>query len=162
MRAYIAVLAGLIMSCQAWADDNALQLADLIGGKEQYQRQSHQVLLEMIRIQPAMARYQDVVQRWAQEYLTWERMRAELAMTYQAHFTHQEIAQMVQFFQTPVGQKYVRYTPLMREEMIRIGQRLAREQQPRLIMMLQQAGARVEYRQPASSATSAPASAASQ
>lgn len=69
MRAYIAVLAGLIMSCQVWADDNALQLADLIGGKEQYQRQSHQVLLEMIRKQPAMARYQDVVQRWAQEYL---------------------------------------------------------------------------------------------
>lgn len=154
MRTVWCGLLSVLMTCHVWASDSALELADLIGGKEQYQRQSHQVLLEMIRKQPAMARYQGVVQRWAQEYLTWERMRAELAMTYHAHFTHQEIEQMVQFFRTPVGQKYVRYTPLMREEMIRIGQRLAREQQPRLIMMLRAAGAKVEMHQPASSATS--------
>ena len=127
--------------------DPALELADLIGGKAQYQQLSHQVLGDMIRKQPAMARYQGVVQRWAKEYLTWQRMRAELAQTYHSHFSGPEIRDMVLFFRTPSGQKYVRYTPLLREEMIRIGQRLAREQQPRLIQMLRDAGAKVEVQQ---------------
>jgi uncharacterized protein len=127
--------------------DPALELADLIGGKTQYTQLSHQVLGDMIRKQPAMARYQGVVQRWAREYLTWGRMRAELAQTYHSHFTGAEIRDMVLFFRTPSGQKYVRYTPLLREEMVRIGQRLAREQQPRLIQMLRDAGAKVEVQQ---------------
>ena len=131
----------------AQESDPALELADLIGGKAQYQQLSHQVLGEMIRKQPAMARYQGVIQRWAKEYLTWERMRAELAQTYHSHFSSPEIRDMVLFFRTPSGQKYVRYTPLLREEMIRIGQRLAREQQPRLIQMLRDAGAKVEVQQ---------------
>ena len=71
-------------------------------------------------------------------------MRAELAQTYHSHFTQREIQDMVLFFRTPSGQKYVRYTPLLREEMVRIGQRLAREQQPRLIQMLRDAGAKVQ------------------
>ena len=48
-----AVLWGLLFSCcvsmTARADDLALELADLIGGKAQYQLLSHQVLGEMIR-----------------------------------------------------------------------------------------------------------------
>ena len=143
-----AVLWGLLFSCfvsmAARADDLALELADLIGGKAQYQLLSHQVLGEMIRKQPAMAPYQGVIQSWARQYLTWSRMRAELAQTYHSHFTQREIQDMVVFFRTPSGQKYVRYTPLLREEMVRIGQRLAREQQPRLIQMLRDAGAKVQ------------------
>ena len=54
-----AVLWGLLFSCcvsmTARADDLALELADLIGGKAQYQLLSHQVLGDMIRKQPAMA-----------------------------------------------------------------------------------------------------------
>ena len=146
------VLWGLLLvfciSGSVRADDLALELADLIGGKAQYQRLSHQVLGEMIRKQPAMAPYQGVIQQWAQQYLTWVRMRAELAQTYHSHFTPREIQDMVLFFRTPSGQKYVRYSPLLHEEMVRIGQRLAREQQPRLIQMLRAAGAKVQVQSP--------------
>ena len=140
----LLLLWGVVLySSAAMAGDNALLLADLVGGKEQYNQLSHQVLGDMIRKQPALVRYQGVIQQWASTYLTWERMRAELAQTYHSHFTNAEINQMVSFFQTPVGQKYVRYAPLLREETIEIGKRLAREQQPRLVMMLRQAGASV-------------------
>lgn len=131
----------------AQESDPALELADLIGGKAQYQQLSHQVLGDMIRKQPAMARYQGVVQSWAREYLTWDRFRAELAQTYHSHFSNREIRDMVLFFRTPSGRKYVRYKPLLQEEMVRIGQRLAHEQQPRLIRMLREAGAKVEVQQ---------------
>lgn len=141
---FIALLTGLLLASTAYAADPALELADLIGGKAQYNQLSHQVLGDMIRKQPALVRYQPVIQKWAKEYLTWERMRAELAQTYHSHFTTSEIDQMLLFFGTPVGQKYIRYSPLMQEEMALIGRRLAREQQPRLILMLQQAGADVQ------------------
>lgn len=143
MRLILLVIFALFSSASARAGDSALLLADLVGGKEQYNQLSHQVLGEMIRRQPALVRYQGVIQQWAKSYLTWDRMRAELAQTYHSHFTQAEINQMVLFFQTPAGQKYIRYAPLLREETIEIGKRLAREQQPRLIMMLQQAGVSV-------------------
>ena len=143
MRLILFVILSLFFSASVRAGDSALLLADLVGGKDQYNQLSHHVLGEMIRRQPALVRYQGVIQQWAKSYLTWERMRAELAQTYHSHFTNAEINQMVSFFQTPVGQKYVRYAPLLREETIEIGKRLAREQQPRLVMMLRQAAASV-------------------
>lgn len=94
---FIALLTGLLLASTAYAADPALELADLIGGKAQYNQLSHQVLGDMIRKQPALVRYQPVIQKWAKEYLTWERMRAELAQTYHSHFTTSEINQMLLF-----------------------------------------------------------------
>ena len=66
-------------------------------------------------------------------------MRTELAANYHAHFTEPEIRQMILFFRTATGQKYLRYSPLLQEETVNIGQRIAHEQQPKLLEMLQQA-----------------------
>ena len=46
---------------------------------------------------------------------------------------------MILFFRTAAGQKYLRYSPLLQEETVTIGQRIAHEQQPKLLEMLQQA-----------------------
>jgi hypothetical protein len=132
----------VVFACSnVWAasEDSALTLADLIGGKQQFNLLSHQVLNKMIRQQPELARYQPVVQRWGKEYLTWAQMRAELATSYRSHFTEQEMKQMILFFRTATGQKYLRYSPLLQEEIVTIGQRIAHEQQPKLLEMLQQA-----------------------
>nr|WP_321242130.1 DUF2059 domain-containing protein [uncultured Tolumonas sp.] len=135
------LLLASFVSVSVWAatEDSALTLADLIGGKQQFNLFSHQVLNKMIRQQPELARYQPVVQKWGKENLTWARMRTELATTYHAHFTEQEIQQMILFFRTAAGQKYLRYSPLLQEETVTIGQRIAHEQQPKLLEMLQQA-----------------------
>ncbi|MDD2343019.1 MAG: DUF2059 domain-containing protein [Tolumonas sp.] len=129
------------VSVSVWAatEDSALTLADLIGGKQQFNLFSHQVLNKMIRQQPELARYQPVVQKWGKENLTWAHMRTELAIAYHSHFTEPEIQQMILFFRTAAGQKYLRYSPLLQEETVTIGQRIAHEQQPKLLEMLQQA-----------------------
>lgn len=135
----------LLISCSVLtssvfaAEDSALTLADVMGGKQQFNLLSHQVLNRMIRQQPELARYQSVVQQWGKESLTWERMRVELARSYHSHFSEQEIHDFILFFRTSSGQKYLRYSPLLQEETVNIGQRIAHEQQPRLMQMLQQA-----------------------
>ena len=120
-------------------EDRALTLADLMGGKQQYNLLNHQVLNKMIRQQPELARYQSVVMAWSDECLTWERMRVELARTYRSHFSEREMHDMLLFFRTASGQKYLRYAPLLKDETVLIGQRMAHEYQPRLLEMLQQA-----------------------
>lgn len=123
----------------AAAEDIALTLADVIGGKQQYNLLNHQVLNKMIRQQPELARYQSVVMAWSDECLTWDRMRVELARTYHSHFSEKEMQDMLLFFRTSSGQKYLRYAPLLKDETVLIGQRMAHEYQPRLLEMLQQA-----------------------
>jgi hypothetical protein len=143
MRRWISRLLVFVsfISVSVWSatEDNALVLADLIGGKQQFNLLSHQVLNKMIKQQPELARYQPVVQQWGKECLTWSRMRAELATAYRSHFTDSEMQQLILFFRTSTGQKYMRYAPLLQEDTVAIGQRIAHEQQPRLLEMLQRA-----------------------
>jgi hypothetical protein len=143
MRRWISCLLVYVsfISVSVWAatENSALVLADLIGGKQQFNLLNHQVLNKMIKQQPELARYQPVVQQWGKEYLTWAKMRVELAAAYRSHFTEPEIQQMILFFRTSTGQKYMRYAPLLQEDTVAIGQRIAHTQQPRLLEMLQQA-----------------------
>lgn len=117
-------------------EDNALVLADVMGGKQQFNLFSHQALNNLIRERPELARYQPIVQTWGKETLTWEKMRVELAKHYHQHFTEHEIQQMILFFRTSTGQKYLRYAPLLKTETVQIGQRLIKENQPELMKRL--------------------------
>ena len=45
----------------------------------------------------------------------------EGAVVYAKHFTADELGQLVQFYQTPVGQKLVHEQPIMAEELSKIG-----------------------------------------
>ncbi len=120
----------------AYAEETALQLADAMGGKAQFNLLSHQTLNQMIQKQPELARYQSLLAQWGKETLTWERMRVALARNYQSHFSEQEMRQMLLFFKTDAGQKYLKYAPLLKEETVKIGQRLVQEHQPELMRRL--------------------------
>jgi hypothetical protein len=122
------------------ADDPALALADAAGGKTQFLTLSQQVLNQLVRQQPELARHEKTVLAWGRDALTWDKMRVELATTYHQYFSPAEIKDMNVFFSSPAGQKWLRYGPLLKEQTIMIGQRLAKADQPRLLLMLQQEG----------------------
>lgn len=120
-------------------DDPALTLADVAGGKAQFLTLSQQVLNQLVRQQPELARHEKIVLAWGREALTWDKMRVELASIYHQYFTPAEILDMTVFFRSSAGQKWLRYSPLLKEQTIAIGQKLAKADQPRLLLMLQQA-----------------------
>lgn len=140
MKPWISSLqAAILLVCSFQtlsAEDNALVLADLMGGKQQFNLLSHQTLKNLIKEQPELARHQAIVLEWGKKTLTWERMRAELAKQYHQHFSEPEIQQMILFFRTPAGQKYLRYAPLLKTETVQIGQRLIKANQPELMKRL--------------------------
>lgn len=157
------LLGGLLLSwaafCHAELPTEALSLADHLINPGRFNQFSQQVLQDLIRQQPELARYQGLVQRWSRETLSWPQLRQALALRYSQHFTRDEMAQMNAFFVTPAGQKYVKYAPLLREETLAAGQGLIRAGLPRLAQMLQAAKAKAGDSSPAG--LSLPASGAS-
>lgn len=119
-------------------EDPALLLADVAGGKTQFLTLSQQVLNQLVRQQPELARHEKTVLAWGREALTWDKMRVELAHTYHQYFTAAEIKEMVAFFSSTAGQKWLKYNPLLKEQTIAIGQRMAKSEQPKLMLMLQE------------------------
>ncbi|WP_409420169.1 DUF2059 domain-containing protein [Pseudaeromonas sp. ZJS20] len=128
--------------CHAELPAEALSLADNLINPGQFNQFSQQVLQDLIRQQPELARYQGLVQRWSKETLSWPELRQGLALRYSQHFTRDEMAQMNAFFATPTGKKYVKYAPLLREETLAVGQGLIQAGLPRLALMLQVAKAK--------------------
>ncbi len=127
--------------CRAELPAEALSLADNLINPGQFNQFNQQVLQNLIRQQPELARYQGVVQRWSKETLSWPEVRQGLALHYAQHFTRDEMAQMNAFFASPTGKKYVKYAPLLREETLAVGQKLIQAGLPRLGLMLQVAKA---------------------
>lgn len=127
--------------CRAELPAEALSLADNLVNPGQFNQFSQQVLQQLIRQQPELARYQGVVQRWSRETLSWPQLRQALAVRYSQHFTRDEMRQMNAFFVSSAGKKYVKYAPLLREEMLAAGQSLIQGGLPRLALMLQVAKA---------------------
>jgi len=127
--------------CRAELPAEALSLADNLINPGQFNQFNQQVLQNLIRQQPELARYQGVVQRWSKETLSWPEVRQGLALHYAQHFTRDEMAQMNAFFTSPTGKKYVKYAPLLREETLAVGQNLIQAGLPRLALMLQVAKA---------------------
>jgi uncharacterized protein len=56
---------------------------------------------------PAMAPYRHALQAFADKYLTWETMGPQLTAEYAQLFTESELRDLITFYKTPTGQKYV-------------------------------------------------------
>jgi hypothetical protein len=79
----------------------------------------------------------------------WQELRSEvreedmIELTYQIwdkHFSHQEIRDLIRFYQTPVGQKIIRETPALQQESLAAGQRWGNQIVARLLNRLREKG----------------------
>ncbi|MFB3813574.1 MAG: DUF2059 domain-containing protein [Terriglobales bacterium] len=56
------------------------------------------------------------------------------------HFTHQEIRDLIRFYQTPTGQKIIRETPLIQQESLVAGQKWGNEILTKIVTRLKERG----------------------
>jgi hypothetical protein len=82
----------------------------------------------------------------------WQELRSEvreddmMELTYQIwdrHFTQQEIRDLLRFYQSPVGQKIIRETPVLRQESLAAGQKWGSQIFARLVNRLREKGYQV-------------------
>ena len=69
-----------------------------------------------------------------------------LVPIYQAHFTAEEVRQLIAFYQTPVGQKFIAELPQLQREAAQVGQQWGTELGRRLGTVVAQRMAEKGYR----------------
>lgn len=86
---------------------------------------------------PALRQYRDVMQAWAEKYLTWGVMGDRLARVYAQTFTERELRELTAFYRTPIGQKVARVTPALMQRGADVGAAVAQEHMAELESMIQ-------------------------
>jgi hypothetical protein len=58
-----------------------------------------------IQTNPAMAPYRTAMQQFANKYVTWDAIGAQLTAVYAQVFTESELKELIAFYKSPIGQK---------------------------------------------------------
>ncbi|MCC5852364.1 MAG: DUF2059 domain-containing protein [Alkalimonas sp.] len=129
-----------LLCCAPLKAEPVYQLLEVMGGQEQIAQMQEQMVQMMAGSNPVLAQYEAVLADWTRTYMTWEQMREPMAALYNKHFSKDEIEQLIEFYQSPVGAKSVHLMPQLFAEGAQIGMELAERHQPELLRMLQEAG----------------------
>ncbi len=69
-----------------------------------------------------------------------ESMMIEIAEVYQKYYSPEEISALIDFYNTPIGQKTIELTPLITGETMQIGQRFGLETMQKVLEKLEKMG----------------------
>lgn len=74
-------------------------------------------IVQMTTLFPDMKAYEDILIDYAEEQLDWETIKTEIAHWYVEAFTEQELRELIQFHESPLGRKWTRSTALFATRM---------------------------------------------
>jgi hypothetical protein len=99
-----------------------------------------------IAMNPALAPYRDVMERFVTKVLTWDAMRPNVVQLYAETFTEAELRAITAFYRTPAGQKSVRAMPELMRRGAEIGDAILQAHAAELEAMLLQRMEELEAR----------------
>lgn len=139
----VAIFIGLLipLAIQAeseQADATVYKLLDAAGGQEMFDKMRDSISDQIMRTYPSGEAYVETVNRWARQYYRWEDVKDKFAMVYQRYFSEGEMKQLIEFYQSPVGKKFIEISPTLSRELMTIGMQTASQHQDKLAEMLQQ------------------------
>lgn len=74
----------------------------------------------------------------------WAQMSGDLKTIYSQNFTEQEIAEILAFYKSPVGQSFVEKMPAITQESMMLGQQMAMNAMPKIQEVAQQLQAELQ------------------
>lgn len=114
-----------------------MELIQVMGVEQNAMAGANAMLNVMLEQNSQMEPYRDVLTRWAQKTLSWERMGPRMTDLYMKAFTEPEIRELIAFYKTPTGKKSLQQMPMLMEEGAKIGSDLAQENQAELEAAIQ-------------------------
>ena len=102
----------------------------------------------MIKDNPMLAPYRDVLLEWAGRVMTWEALAPKLVTMYTESFTEPELRDLAAFYRTPAGRKALSVMPELMRRGAMLGGQVATEHMDELQEMLQKRADELE-KQPA-------------
>jgi hypothetical protein len=100
-----------------------------------------EAMMGVVRQNPDLAPYDDVVRSWYKRIYTGGDLEGEMAAVYMRYFSEEEMRALTLFCKTPLGQKTLEALPKIMKEGAEVGVKRAKEHQSELDDMLQKARA---------------------
>ncbi|OOG39197.1 DUF2059 domain-containing protein [Rhodanobacter sp. C05] len=145
MRKWIGVAAGLLLACGSMgpamaaqpSEQQVRQLFEVMHLAQTYGQMNSQMAGVMAQAVPCVSAsyWQNFIDTSGAQQLL-----SRMVPIYQSHFTAEDIAGLLKFYQSPLGQKVVMQMPLTVAESAKIGQQWMRERGQVMIKSLQQKG----------------------
>lgn len=79
--------------------------------------------------------YQDKMMDMMAQEMTWEKLKDDYITVYTEVFTEEELKGLIDFYKTPMGQKYVEKTPGLRMKLMQVGQKHSMQLMPKIKAM---------------------------
>lgn len=112
---YLMVCMMFLAPCLYASEDEqlAMRLLELFHVQEATD-QAAQIMVEQIVAENSlMAVHEEVLHEFSRRYLGWNAIRQDLARIYAREYTPQELKELVAFFESPTGKKFVQATPTL-------------------------------------------------
>ena len=81
---------------------------------------------QMIRQNPVLGPYKDVILKWAATFMTWDTFGARLVAVYEESFTEAELRELNAFYKTALGQKALTVMPGLFRQSAELGSTVAK------------------------------------
>ncbi len=95
-------------------------------------------MLAILKQNPQLGPYQDVIKRFLSKYLSLESLQEELITIYTEEFTEAELKQLTAFYQTPVGKKAIEKLPQLTAKAGQLGVARVQANQAELQQMIEE------------------------
>jgi uncharacterized protein len=99
---------------------------------------------QLIRQNPMLGPYKDVLLKWAASTMRWDTLGSQLVALYEESFTESELRDMTAFYETPTGQKALSTLQELANRMAALATTVAKEHAPELETMIRARAAEIE------------------
>ena len=154
MKLVLLVSALMLPCCPgAWAQEApppssheqaALELFAVMNLERQMMAGASTMVDVMIRQNPTLGPFRDVVLDWAESFMTMDEFAPELVPMYTKAFSEPELRELATFYRSPIGQKTLRVLPEMTTQTGLLGARLAEAHQGELQAAIAKRAAELE------------------
>jgi hypothetical protein len=129
-------------------DQAATELLKMMGFSQNLEVSINGMAEAMIKSNPALEQFRDVITDWAKKYITWDAVAPQLIQAYKEAFTEGELRELIAFYRTPTGQKILQQTPILMQKGMTIGSDLAQAHVPELQQMIADRVKELEKKKP--------------
>ncbi|TWT82695.1 hypothetical protein CA13_41580 [Planctomycetes bacterium CA13] len=96
-------------------------LLETMNMKEVTKRNVDDMLAMQIQQQPQLGMFKDVMQGFLRKHLSYESLKDDMVKMYKEEFTENELGQLSDFYQTPVGKKAIERLPTLTAKGAQLG-----------------------------------------
>lgn len=117
---------------------SAIKLVNVVYNQDVYEEMLDQVVNQMLKQSDEMYKFKDVMVSFLSKHVSVWHIQDRLADVYDKHFLPEEIDQLIEFYKTPVGQRYIAIAPKMTVDIMKVINDQIQEKSTILTEMLEQ------------------------